>query len=83
MPVAKDRRFVLIPLRVGRLFGRPLDERRHMDRLVLIPLRVGRLFGPTGTTPPTGTPLVLIPLRVGRLFGLSAGSRRPRRVRRS
>jgi len=41
---------VLIPLRVGRLFGRELEHEAEEYFIVLIPLRVGRLFGLPSTT---------------------------------
>jgi len=65
--------FVLIPLRVGRLFGRGRSDQSDRIQLVLIPLRVGRLFGPRiPVMGPTVRTKVLIPLRVGRLFGLKS-----------
>jgi len=41
---------VLIPLRVGRLFGPAQVPGFDPSLLVLIPLRVGRLFGPCAIT---------------------------------
>jgi len=64
-----NSRLVLIPLRVGRLFGLRSNGSAPQPHKVLIPLRVGRLFGRPHSRPRGRSGMVLIPLRVGRLFG--------------
>jgi len=61
---------VLIPQRVGRLFGLGLKEFGTSTIHVLIPQRVGRLFGRQERLLfKLMRKIVLIPQRVGRLFG--------------